>query len=48
MINISIAMQKELYDRIKKASTDDQRAMADWCRIAIKKELKRIEQQENK
>jgi len=41
MKQISVAMQDELHQRLKKASENDKRKIADWVRVLIEKELEK-------
>ena len=40
---LTIRMEAELYARVKLVSEYDKRSMAQWCRIAIEREVERCE-----
>ena len=42
-LTLPVRIEKEMYDRVKKAAADDDRTMSGWCKLAIKRELERFE-----
>ena len=42
-LTLPVRIEKEMYERVKKAAMDDDRTMSGWCKLAIKRELERIE-----
>lgn len=44
---VSITMKEQLYERLKTVSKEENRSMADWCRILIEKEIIKQEQKDN-
>lgn len=45
---LPVRMEAELYERIKKAATEDHRSMANWCIVAVENEFKKRNEKKEK